>query len=122
MAGSFPVGSGDSWPRSSLRFPPVRLRACARDRLQETRPSIHSDSRQWYPDGMAAADRVTPERRHFSSRLPRPLWIGLTRSSRTGRVDEINQAIPISTSRLIRREFSDDHWNADQCLLSGGLN
>jgi len=25
---------------------------------------------------MAAADHVTPERRHFSIRLPRPLWIG----------------------------------------------
>jgi len=29
-----------------------------------------------YPDGMPAADPITPGRRRIAIRLPRPLWIG----------------------------------------------
>jgi len=38
---------------------------------------IHSATRRRYPDGMSAADPVTPDPHRFSLRLPRPLWIGL---------------------------------------------
>jgi len=38
---------------------------------------IHSATHPRYPDGVAAADRVTPERRRSAIGLPRPLWIGV---------------------------------------------
>jgi len=39
--------------------------------------SIHSPTRQRYPDGMVAAEPVTVKPRRLSIRLPRPVWIAV---------------------------------------------
>src|SRR4029077_10762361 len=38
---------------------------------------IHPPTLSRYPDGMSAADPLTPAPRRVSIRLPRPLWIGV---------------------------------------------
>jgi len=38
---------------------------------------IHASTRPRYPDGTVTSEPVTPERRRFAIRLPRPLGIGV---------------------------------------------
>jgi hypothetical protein len=46
-------------------------------REDQHRTDIHRPTRPRYPDGMSAAEPITPERRRFAIQMPRPLWIGV---------------------------------------------
>jgi len=63
------------WTPGRLLMPAI-LPAARRGREWRSVMGFDSATLPRYPDGMPAADPITPGRRRIAIRLPRPLWIG----------------------------------------------